>query len=427
MTETNYIWSREKLRNLLNHQLEEIQSWAACRLLELYPDMRDEMLVYLPQAPPTIAFHLLDAFRDLALPSNAVEPLQKFLEAEHRPADKAIAAMLLARCGQGLPYEDLSRLPLGDLAEDLALTEPGFGFFLWQLSQRDTEHLPDAVFYGLAYSCGAEDVYDLLREADSDSDRNRVLKKQLKISGAVKDTGTALKLLEYSLWHRAAVPSTRPQFPVLITELEQVSERCVRLVDCLRQCSKPNQETNFREIDLLVACAWSQLRDAAHWSVLGKESLDISDLWDVLTGRPWTGREVDEQTIKLLSARPAKETLSALRKALDRGGHVYHVYGEYAFRCLQAGKVFGRYDVLLDAQEGCWGDDVSRDAETILRQTGTQVLEVALDRWKERPPSAWSISWLEVNPTPAVVKGCVRVLGEEDIRLVNGAPVLGAE
>ncbi len=45
MTETNYIWSREKLHSLLNHPLEEIQSWATCRLLELYPNKRDEMLV----------------------------------------------------------------------------------------------------------------------------------------------------------------------------------------------------------------------------------------------------------------------------------------------------------------------------------------------------------------------------------------------
>lgn len=298
----------------------------------------------------------------------------------------------------------MSKLPLGDLAEDLALTEPGFASFLWQLSQRDSKQLPDAVFYGLACSCGAEDVYEILREG-TDSDRRRVLKKQLKFSGIVQDIGTALKLLEDSLRQRVAASYPQPHpFPVLIAELERVSERCVRLADCLKQRSKPNQETNSREIDLLVACAWSQVRDADHRNIVAKESPDIADLSDVLTGRPWTAREVDEQTIELLTARPAQKTLSALRRALDRGGHVYRVYGEYAFRCLQAAKVSGRYDVLLDAQEGCWGDDVSRDAETILRQAGTQVMEVALDRWKERPPSLWSILWLEVNPTPAVVQ-----------------------
>lgn len=105
MTEMNYIWSWEKLRDLLNHPLEEIQSWATCRLLELYPDKRDEMLSSLPQLNSNDAFHVLDTFRDLALPENAAGPLRKFLEGKRRPVDKAIAAMLLARCGQGLPYE----------------------------------------------------------------------------------------------------------------------------------------------------------------------------------------------------------------------------------------------------------------------------------------------------------------------------------
>ena len=97
MAEANYIWSWEKLRSLLDHQLEEIQSWAACRLLELHPGKRDEMVSSLPQLNSTAAFHVLDAFRDLALPENAIEPLRKFLEAQHRPEDKAIAAKSIIR------------------------------------------------------------------------------------------------------------------------------------------------------------------------------------------------------------------------------------------------------------------------------------------------------------------------------------------
>jgi hypothetical protein len=178
--ETRYIWSRDKLRALLAHPSDEVQSWAACRVLELYPDTKDEMLACLLDASPTVAFHLLDAFQDMALPDTATEPLCRFIQGERSPGDKAVAALLLARLGHELPDEDMKALPWWQIADDMALADAGFSFLLRQISQRPSEEKADDLLYALACGCGAGDLYNLLSHAKSMSERSWAVKKRLK-------------------------------------------------------------------------------------------------------------------------------------------------------------------------------------------------------------------------------------------------------
>ncbi len=74
----NYIWSREKLRQLLEHPSEDIQEWAASRILKLYPDLKNEMLVFLQQASTEVASDLLNDLQELPLDEKAIDPLLKF-------------------------------------------------------------------------------------------------------------------------------------------------------------------------------------------------------------------------------------------------------------------------------------------------------------------------------------------------------------
>ncbi|OGO39482.1 MAG: hypothetical protein A2147_07720 [Chloroflexi bacterium RBG_16_57_8] len=404
--ETKYIWSRDKLRALLDHPSDGVQSWASCRVLELYPDMKDEMLAYLPDASPTVAFHLLDAFQGMVLPDGAAEPLRRFLQAERSPADKAVAALLLVRLGYELPNEHMKALPLRQLADDLALTDTGFSFLLLQISQQPNAETADEFFYALACGCGAGDLYNLLSRAKSMSEWRRAVKKRLEspLSAVldVKDSRTALELLEESLQESVAVaPPQQGRFPSLMAELEKNSKRCTLLAERISEILESDRTSAFREVDLLAACALSQRRDGGYRSSLAEALPDVARLWEILTTRRWTLTEIDAGVVELLSGQPAEHVLHTLREALGRVGPVY---AEYALRCLEAANLPGRYDLLLDALEGSWSIDVAEDAEAVIRRTKPQVLEAALASWKSKLPGASKIRWLETCPTPDAVQ-----------------------
>ncbi len=142
---------------LLEHPWEEVQSWAACRILGLYPEAKDEMLLLLPHASPAVAFHLLDGLKELLLTESAVSPLLDFFYGVHRPEEKAMTAVLLLRCGHDLPYKELVALPLQQVAKELALTESGFRFLLKRMLEEGEE--VEEISYGLACGCVSEGSY----------------------------------------------------------------------------------------------------------------------------------------------------------------------------------------------------------------------------------------------------------------------------
>src|SRR5206468_6292983 len=62
----DYIWKQDALWVLLKHRSEDVQAWAALRLLELYPETANELLRLLSQFEPYVASVILsyDAYRD---------------------------------------------------------------------------------------------------------------------------------------------------------------------------------------------------------------------------------------------------------------------------------------------------------------------------------------------------------------------------
>jgi tetratricopeptide (TPR) repeat protein len=399
-----YSWSRDKLRLLLEHPWDEVQSWAACRILDLYPEAKDEMLLLLPHASPAVALHLLDGLKELPLVESAVNPLLEFFHRVHRPMDRAIAAVLLLRCGYDLPYEELAALPLQQVAKELAQTVSGFGYLLQRMVEESEE--AEDIYYGLACGCASEGAYELLNRTQERKKRSEVLgllEKQWKYPlpdvHRVKDIGTALRLLEDSLVESRPLPEKSARFATVLAELAPVSERCVLLAAAVRD--NPGRNTSHRQIPLLLGCSLSLLRDAACRKALLAGDQDIAEVWRALTMRPWPSARVDKETVELLRSKDPEQVLSSLREMLGRQGWVY---GEYAFRYLESAAVPGRYHLLLEALDGEWGYDISEDAEGVLRKAGPGVVEVALEHWYKQLPRASKLWWLEMYPTQTVVQ-----------------------
>jgi hypothetical protein len=228
---SDYIWSREKLRQFLEHSSEDIRTWATERILILYPDLKDDMLMFLEQAAPEVASDLLDNLQELPLEEKAIEPLLQFFLVSDQLNDKAKAAGLLATCGHVLPDEELEKLSLYDLAE-LALNKGGFQFFLRRLLSSGEEK--SRILLGLAYGCSAEDYFRYLSEEKDDpkcvketlEDFEKQWKVRLPALDKTKNGETALRWLEECLQENDGwLPVPESRFYTLIAEIDQTQER----------------------------------------------------------------------------------------------------------------------------------------------------------------------------------------------------------
>ena len=54
-----YMWERDTLWSLLQHHDEEVQDWAASRLLALYPEATADLLERLPRVSSSMASVIL--------------------------------------------------------------------------------------------------------------------------------------------------------------------------------------------------------------------------------------------------------------------------------------------------------------------------------------------------------------------------------
>ena len=114
----DYIWKQDALWVLLKHRSEDVQAWAALRLLELYPETANELLRLLSQFEPYVASVILsyDAYRDCP------PELMTFFQQTREPHLKAGAAGILIRFGTKLSDTQLTNVNLNSIFERLADT-----------------------------------------------------------------------------------------------------------------------------------------------------------------------------------------------------------------------------------------------------------------------------------------------------------------
>jgi|GEM_PF-2617092 len=399
-----YIWSRDQLCLLLEHPSVEVQSWAACRVLDLYPEAKDEILLKLPSVSSVAASRLLDSLKELPLTESDVSPLLDFLQGEHKPVNWTITAVLLLRCGYEFSQTELGGLSVQGATKDMALTKSGFDFLLKLMLEEGEK--TEEVYHGLAYGCGADGIYELLSETKDRKRKNKILdflKKQwnCRLPDVLRtgDIETALRVMEDSLAENRLLLDKSDGDGVALMELKAVSERCSLLAEATKECSP--FISSDREVLLLLGCSLSLLRDTACYKALVAGGRNVGELWKALTMRPWISTEADKGIVELLRSRDPEEVLSSLRAALGVKGWVY---GDYAFGCLDNAAVPGRYQLLLEALEGKWDFAISEDAERVLRRIGPGAVTAAIEHWHRQQPRASDLLWLERYPNRAVVQ-----------------------
>jgi hypothetical protein len=114
----DYIWNQDALWALLKHHSEDVQAWAAMRLLELYPETANELLRRLPQFASDAASTILSSESHRDCPPE----LMTFFQQTREPHLKAGAAALLIRFGTTLSDTQLTNVNLDSRFEGLADT-----------------------------------------------------------------------------------------------------------------------------------------------------------------------------------------------------------------------------------------------------------------------------------------------------------------
>src|SRR5215510_11512290 len=153
-----YIWDRETLWSLLQHHDEELQGWAASRLLALYPEATADLVELLPRVSSSIASMILMHTQGVKSPSS----LQAAWHTLVNPYFKARVAALLLRAGYTLTADQLASMEQGNVHDLLAETEPGFAFLLSRY--REAPHEAGRLLQPLALACGSADILVRLEE-----------------------------------------------------------------------------------------------------------------------------------------------------------------------------------------------------------------------------------------------------------------------
>jgi len=405
-TKFDYIWNRDQMRAFLSHPSKNVQSWAGSRILELYPDLKDEMIDILSRASQDAVIFLLDSLRELDSNEGKVEPLLKFYQTADGQIDRIKAALLLDRYGYIFSEKELTDLPLQNMT-DMALTETGFSAMLKRsLAARAEE---SELFHNLAYGCSSGDLYPILAGNDKSQEKRQTLKELAKqwhchlpdILG-LKDVPAALELLEDILSREAESPSEGiERFSSLINELDRDAARCKLLAVSLKEHLSQSNKLISHFLPLLQSCCLGSVRNTACRTQLSREDLDLNNLWRVLTMRPWNTTSIDPGLRSFLQSQNPSIVISSLREIFDCDeGWTFAVY---AFRCLEEAKISGRHELLLKALNYDWDSDIANDADEIINKIRPKIVETALELWKEDPPEDAPL-WLRMYPTPSVVQ-----------------------
>ena len=153
-----YMWDRETLWSQLQHHDEQIQDWAASRLLALYPEASADLVELLPRVSSSIAsMILMHTQRETSPPS-----LQAAWLTLVNPYLKARVAALLLRAGHTLTADQLTSMEQGNGLDLLAETEPGFAFLLSRY--QEAPHTAGRLLKPLALACGSADMFVRLEE-----------------------------------------------------------------------------------------------------------------------------------------------------------------------------------------------------------------------------------------------------------------------
>lgn len=397
-----FIWDLPTLCSLLNHTSEKVCEWAASHILELYPEATEQVLVVLPQVSPAVAYHLLESLKELPLPETGVEPLEQLMRRETEAYSRAMAIGLLLRLGRIPSEDDLVGLPIEILLRHLPDTESSFEFLVQEC--RKSREVEDSLIHTMAELCNIVDLFHLLEDSSTKELRQTIgsLEKfwhiKLPPVHTARAWGSAQRLLRDVLTITAEPDEVVfSRFPHLIGQLQRDRERIATLLDLTREF----EAANSSQTTLVLACVLALHRDAACLKGLSDTS-DLPQLWRSLTLRPWRGTAVDPELVALLEGQEEKRMLSGLREEFSKGG----AYFSYSFYLLEALRAPYRHQVLQEALDGQYGDEIAEEARSVeaLMLKEPEAMEALLDRWRQQLPEPHRLHLLEGYSTEGTVQ-----------------------
>ena len=394
-----YMWDRETLWSLLQHHDEEIQDWAATRLLALYPEATADLLALLPRVSSSMASVILMHVQgETSSPS-----LQEALHTLANPYLKARAAALLLRAGHPLTADQLAIMEQGNVLDLLAETEPGFAFLLSRY--REAPHEAGRLLHSLALACGSADIFVRLEEDTRRKDWRGLVDELEEAWGCslaackdVRRAREALSVLERTLraahldeavdtqWQQELVATLAQDCTRLAAVAEAASFRLARFPDLA-----------LAEVALVLSCALALHRDA-HCRALLLGARDIPAVWQGITLRPW--RADGGQGVKDFLCRFASDAvLSSLDTALSQRW----TYAAYALQLLNALEIPGRFDMFLKIFREQKDEQIAAEATEALKAGGPQAAEFLLEQYRQQLPEPWELNIILADmPTPAV-------------------------
>jgi tetratricopeptide (TPR) repeat protein len=396
-----YIWNRETLWSLLQHHDEEIQDWAASRLLVLYPEATADLVEGLPRVSSSMASIIV-----MHIQGEASSPsLQAAWHTVANPYLKARVAALLLRAGHTLTADQLAVVEQGNGFDLLAETEPGFAFLLSRY--REAPHEAGRLLRPLALACGSADIFVRLEE-DTRKRAWRGLLDELEEAWGcslsaykgVRRAREAIRVLEQTLrtvpleetiarqWQQELHAALAQDRQRLAAVAEAASSRLVRFPDLA-----------LAEVALILACVLALHRDVHCWTRL-RDARDMTTVWQGITLRPWR-MEAGQGFKDFLRGFAPGAVLSSLDTILSRPW----TYTAHAFQLLNALEISGRFGMFLKVFRGQVGEQVAGEAEAALKAGGPSTAAFLLEQYRQQLPEPWELNALLADmPTPAVAE-----------------------
>jgi hypothetical protein len=395
----DYIWNQDDLWTLLQHHSDDVQAWAAMRLLELYPQTANELLRRLPQLKPHVASTILSYESHRGYPPE----LMTFFQQTSEPFLKADAAALLIRFGAALPDAQLQHVSLGDRFEYLADTASGFDFL------HRCYHTPDdeaaSLLAALALACHGADILQDFDDADERHERRALINRygkawdcDLTYLRTVRQPHQALRALQQAL--DAAATATAPDKPWkhgLCLALDENQRRLQAIAEAARtRLANVDDIDSEAETDFLVTCTMIAKRDAVCRAQL-VEAQAVEDLWKAVVMRPWR-LEVSPSLADFFRALEPERVLRALKQALDMP--LTHV--DAAFHLLTTLDTPGRFELFMTIFEDKSNRPRVNATGRALAAEAPLAARRILDHYRDHLPDPTDLMILAVMPTPDV-------------------------
>lgn len=412
-----YIWPRETLWALLQHHDEEVQDWAASRLLALYPEATADLLALLPRVSSSMASVIL-----MHIPAEMSSPsLHEAVHTLANPSLKARVVALLVRAGHPPTADQIAIMEQGHALDLLAETEPGVAFLLSRY--QEAPHEAGRLLHPLALACGSADIFVRLEEDTRKKDWRGLLAEleaawgcSLGACKGIRRAREALSVLEQTLratsleeavalsWQQALVTALAQDRTRLAAMAAAVSSRLARFPDLA-----------LAEVALILSCALALQRDAQCRTLL-LGARDIAAVWQGITLRPWRAKGGQEFEDFLRRFAP-DAVLSSLDTALPQ----LWTYAAYPLQLLNALEIPGRFDMFLKIFREHKEAQVADEAVEALKAGGPPVAEFLLEQYRQQLPEPWELGALLADmPTPAVeaflAEQCEHYMPHPDVR-----------